>query len=197
MSIDWEAVKSRLRASQLALERALTPDPERIAAVHQQRAAQLAGRHNQVEARSDVRRVLTFILGTERYGVEFADVAELLPLGRCTPVPAAPPALCGVMNVHGEIRSVVDLGILLAIPGYVAGTEGCVLLLRKHDAEAMLRVDRLDRVQLVAAAELAVPDADEAGALPRYLQGLAADRLRLLSTDALLLHPLFQGTAAT
>ncbi len=44
MSIDWTVVKERLRQSQLALERALTPDPQRIEAIYRERAAQLAGR---------------------------------------------------------------------------------------------------------------------------------------------------------
>ncbi len=95
------------------------------------------------------------------------------------------------MNVHGDIRSVVDLGLLLELPGYEAAADGYVLVLCKGEARAVLRVDRLDRIQLVAAAELAVPEAVDAGSLLRYLHGLAADRLRLLRTDALLAHPLF------
>lgn len=187
--IDWEQVKMRLRKSQLALEKALTPDPARTEAIFRERAAQLASRGARADAGPAVLRVLTFAIGTGRYGVEFADVVELLPFTRCTPIPGAPAALLGVINVHGEIQSVVDLGRLMETSEHDIRTEGTVLLLRKGVGRVALRVDRLDRVQTFPEAELAIPDKDEA----RYVRGLAADRLRVLSTDAILAHPLFQS----
>jgi purine-binding chemotaxis protein CheW len=190
--IDWEEVKARLRKSQLALEKALTPDPARTEALFRERAAQLARRGARADAGPAVLRVLTFALGAERYGVEFADVQELLPFARCTPIPGAPAGLLGVINVHGEIQSVVDLGRLMEIPEPEVRSDGTVLLLRKGVDRVALRVDRLDKVQTLTAAELAVPDKDEA----RYVRGLAADRLRVLSTDAILAHPLFQSRMA-
>jgi len=191
--IDWDEVKSRLRKSQLALEQALTPNPERTAAIYRERAAQLAGRRARTQAGPATLRVLTFAVGADRYGLEFGDVAELLPFASCTPLPGAPAALLGVINVRGEIQSVVDLGRLMAIPGYEVAAGGYVVLVKKGDDRAALRVDRLDKVQTVGAEELAVPDAAEAG----YVRGLAGDRLRLLNTDALLAHPLFQSRIAS
>jgi purine-binding chemotaxis protein CheW len=197
--IDWAEVKRRLERSALALERALAADPERIAALYRERAVQLGKRRVRAAVQPDLRRVLTFLLGEERYGVEFADVAELLAFDRCTPLPGAPAALCGVVNLHGEIRTVADLALLMELPGRDgtngAALSGYVVCLRRGGRDAALRVDQLDRIQLVAAAELAVPEPAEAGTLLRYLQGIAADRLRLLSTDAILAHPLLQAAA--
>jgi purine-binding chemotaxis protein CheW len=184
--IDWANVKDRLRRSQLALEKALAHDPDRDAAVYRERASQLAKRRAGVETGPAALRVLTFGLGDDRYGFDFADVAELLPFIRTTPVPGAPAALLGVINVHGEIQSVVDLGRLMEIPGREVVTDGFVLLLRR--CGAALRVDRLDKVQLAPVETLVVPEAAQTG----YVRGLAADRLRLLNTQAILAHPLFQ-----
>jgi purine-binding chemotaxis protein CheW len=190
--IDWEEVKGRLRKSQLALEKALAPNPERTEAIYRERARQLATRRVRAEAGPAALRVLTFAVGADRYGLDFGDVAELLPFASCTPLPGAPPALLGVINVHGEIQSVVDLGRLMAIPGYEVATGGYVLLVKKRDDRAALRVDRLDKVQTLQVQELAVPDDADAD----FVRGLAADRLRVLSTDALLAHPLFQSRIA-
>jgi purine-binding chemotaxis protein CheW len=187
--IDWEDVKSRLRNSQLALEKALAPNPERTEAIYRERALQLATRRARTEAGPAALRVLTFAVGADRYGLEFGDVAELLPFASCTPLPGAPAALLGVINVHGEIQSVIDLGRLMAIPGYEIATGGFVVLVKKGDERAALRVDRLDKVQTIQAQDLAVPDDGEAG----YVRGLAGDRLRLLNSNALLAHPLFQA----
>src|SRR3954471_7430010 len=110
--IDWEAVRRRVRASQEALERALEALPERIEEVYRERAAALAGRGRQDDSSSAVLRILAFTVGPERYGLELGDVVELLPFARWTPVPGGPPQLLGVMNVHGEILAIVDLGRL-------------------------------------------------------------------------------------
>ena len=48
-------------------------------------------------------------IGKERYGIDLPDVAEVLPPVAPTPVPGAPAVFAGVINVHGEIRPVIDL----------------------------------------------------------------------------------------
>jgi chemotaxis signal transduction protein len=190
MSIDWQAAHDRLRQSQQALERALAPDPERLAAIYRTRAAQLASRRRSAEAPADAQRCLTFLLGTERYGLRFTDVAELLPFVRCTPVPGGSAALCGVMNLHGEVVSVLDLALLLELPDYTATPSGYVILLHRRDGPAALRVDQLDRVQLVSAAEIVAPADADGRVLSHYCQGIAAAGLRVLHTAAVLAHPL-------
>jgi purine-binding chemotaxis protein CheW len=192
--IDWANVKDRLRRIGLALEQALAHDPERVAAAYRERALELAGRRVRAATGPAALRVLTFAVGADRYGLDFADVAELLPFAHATPVPGAPAALLGVMNVHGEIQSVVDLGRLMELPGREDVTGGFVLLLRpRGTGSAALRVDRLDKIQMVPVETLAVPDGAPAG----YLRGLAADRLGLLNTAAILAHPLFQSRTAS
>jgi purine-binding chemotaxis protein CheW len=190
--IDWDEVKRQLLESQQALERALTANPEHTAAVFRERAAQLAARRSQAAAPSAALRVLVFWLGGERYGLEFGDVAELLPFANCTPLPGAPPQLVGVTNVHGEIRSVVDLGRLLDLPEGEGRAAGYILLVRKEGREIGLRVDGIDKIETVAPGQLAVPAEGTSGPSLRYLQGLIPGKLRLLSTEAVLGHPLFQ-----
>lgn len=191
--IDWEAVKKRLQASELALEKALTANEEGLDTVYRQRAAQLANRQVQGAAPATALRVLVFSLGAERYAFEFADLVELLPFVNCTPVPGGPPQLLGVINVHGEIRSVVDLGRLLDLSDRNAEAGGYVLLLRKQGRQVGVRVDRVESIELLAAEQLAAPSDREAGAAPGYLRGLTPTKLRLLNTDAILAHPLYRG----
>ncbi len=54
-------------------------------------------------------------IGAERYAVELRDVEEVLPPVRATPVPGAAAVFAGVINVHGEIRPVMDLRRLLGM----------------------------------------------------------------------------------
>jgi purine-binding chemotaxis protein CheW len=190
--IDWDAVRRRIEASTAALDAALTASPERLEAVYRERAAALAGRRAQTAPVG--RRVLVFELGAERYGLDFGDVTGVLPFDVCTPVPGGPPELLGVMNINGEIRSVLDLGALIGLP---AGSEraGYVLLVRARGRATALRVDRLDRVRLVSPGEIATPEGD-GRTDGRYVTGLTADAVRLLDTVAVLAHPVFHDSAA-
>lgn len=178
--IDWEAVRRRLEASQLALERALTTTPERLEAVYRERATALANRQGQVTPVG--RRVLVFELGQERYGLDFGDVAGIIPFDACTPVPGAPPELLGVMNIAGDIRSVIDLRRMLGLstPG---AENGYVLLVINAKRGTCLRVDAIDRVRLVLPSEVAAPD--EATAVP-LVDGMTTDRVKLLKSTTLL-----------
>ena len=189
--INWDDVKKRLHESKIALEKAGTPAPERTEAVFRERAEQLARRRFHVDVASDAFRVLAFVLDKERYGLEFSAVAELFPFATCTPIPGGPPQLLGVINVHGEIRSVVSLGRLLELPDTAGDSPGYVLLVRAQGREVGLRVDGIDKIQAIAAHELIGPGDGDAGSSMRYLKGFAPDRLKLLNTDALLTHPIF------
>jgi purine-binding chemotaxis protein CheW len=191
-SIPWVEVKKRLRDSQLALENALVANPERTAAVYRERAAQLAARGSGVEAASSASRVLVFVLGTERFALDFGDVVEVLPFANCTPVPGAPPELLGVMNIHGVIRSVMDLARLLGLSdGTDRPAKGYVLLVRHQARQVGWRADSIDKILSLPSSELAAPEGDVTGQALRYLRGLTRDRLRLLNTEALFAHPVF------
>jgi purine-binding chemotaxis protein CheW len=190
--IDWDGVRRRLRASQRALERALSPDAERAAAVYRQRAAELAGRRARA-AEAGLLRVLTFSLGGERYALPLADLGGILRLAGCTPVPGGPPELLGVVNVRGTIRSLVDLGRLLGLPGREAAGGGYVLLLRRGGREVALRVDQVDRIGALPAGEPAAPPQAEGGPAAGLVRGLTPDRLALLDAAAVLDHPVWGG----
>ena len=133
--IDWEQVHIRLKNSQLALEQALTASPERREAVYRERAAQFAARGRQAEGPGTASGHCPLPLGTARSGRDHADLIEILPVAPGTPVPGGPPQPLGVMNLHGEIRSVIDLGGLLELATEDFPTAGYVLRVSKHGRE--------------------------------------------------------------
>jgi purine-binding chemotaxis protein CheW len=60
---------------------------------------------------------LRVLVGGEQYALAVEHVAEVLELSEVTPVPGAPPALLGLLNLRGETLSVVDLASALGLPG--------------------------------------------------------------------------------
>ncbi len=191
--IDWQEVRQRLDASQQALDEALTPNPERAETIFRQRAAQLATRRVQFGTADNASRVLVFAIGAERYAIEFDDLAELLPFANCTAVPGAPPELLGVMNIHGEIQSVVDLRRMLDLPDGDEVVRGYVLVVRQGEQEVGVRVDHVEKVQPIVAEELAVLREGMTDLPAHYLKGLTPDKVIVLSTEALFEHPVFKA----
>ena len=112
---DWKAVQQRLRDAEAALDRAGVADERQLDQVYRQRLHDYANRKPRVATTAEVRRVLVFLLGARRYAVELPAVIKVFPLRQCTPVPAAAKEIVGIINVSGEIRSVVDAAELLGV----------------------------------------------------------------------------------
>jgi purine-binding chemotaxis protein CheW len=54
-------------------------------------------------------QVLTFVLGTETYGVDILRVQEIRGWSAVTKIPNSPPHVLGVLNLRGSIVPIVDL----------------------------------------------------------------------------------------
>jgi purine-binding chemotaxis protein CheW len=189
-TIDWQRVHQRLQETQLALHRAATANPRRIADAYQQRALQLAQRRKQKPASSTL-PVLGFWVGESRCGLELRVLAEVRPLGPCAPVPGAPPQVLGVVNLRGQFLPVIDLAGLLGLPPGATGTGGYALFLNKGRCPCGLKVDGVDQIRLLAPGEWVDPAAAETFLPTRYVRGLIPNALVLLDAEAILSHPVF------
>jgi chemotaxis-related protein WspB len=54
-------------------------------------------------------KLLVFHIGDDRYGLRLGVVRRVLPLMELKDLPLAPPAVAGLMNLHGESVPVIDL----------------------------------------------------------------------------------------
>ena len=108
------------------------PDQRAVDEVYRRRARQLAERPADRADAATTTAVLVFTLGTERYGIELTDLAEVLPYRGCTAVPGTPAALLGVINVRGDIRPVADLRGVPELRAADASAGGYVVMLRQE-----------------------------------------------------------------
>lgn len=61
------------------------------------------------------RQLLTFMVGTSRYGVDILRVKEIRGFAPVTRIPHAPPHVLGVLNLRGAIVPVIDLRVRFAL----------------------------------------------------------------------------------
>ena len=157
-------------------------EQRRIEAVWRSRACRLSQRPLAVEAGQNFRPVIVLGIGTERYGVDLSDVAEVLPPTRVTPVPGAAAVVAGVINVHGEIRPVMDLRRLLDM-GTVPSSERRRVILLNHVGRQMgLQIDSVEQIRWIGSRDMRL---DGNSGRSRYIQASTNDLMMLLDTEAL------------
>lgn len=62
-----------------------------------------------------LQQVCTFYLNGFYFGLEIEDVQEMIRQPPLTRIPLAPPDLCGLMNLRGQVIPVVDLSCRLGL----------------------------------------------------------------------------------
>lgn len=60
-------------------------------------------------------RYICFHLGSEEYAIPLLDVREVVAIPDITPVPQTPPYFLGIMNLRGQVISVIDLRVKLGM----------------------------------------------------------------------------------
>lgn len=110
---------------------------------------------------------VVFSIGERPFALPGARVAEVLPLVPIHFVPGCPPALEGVIDVRGEILSVLRLGDLLGVAHGAPTRHSAILLGCADGMESGLRVDAVQDVLEVVQGSLLDPPE-----LPEPLTGL-------------------------
>jgi len=105
------------------------------------RARALAKEPEQAVAARSFIEITEFRLASETYGIESSFVREVYPLKDFTPLPGVPPFVLGIVNVHGQILSVVDLKKFFNLPDKGLGELNKVIILHNGRMEFGILAD--------------------------------------------------------
>ncbi|CAA9890861.1 Chemotaxis protein [Candidatus Methylobacter favarea] len=114
--IDWQEIGQRMKAARAAIEHDWSPSPDESRQILKTRAQQLAQEPMPADNAGERIEVVEFRLAYEHYAVESRYVREVCPLENLTPLPCTPAFVLGIVNVRGEIVSVIDLKKFFALP---------------------------------------------------------------------------------
>ncbi|MBV2090073.1 MAG: chemotaxis protein CheW [Candidatus Thiodiazotropha sp. (ex. Lucinisca nassula)] len=123
---------------------------------------------------------VTFILMDEVYGINVMQVQEVLRVTEIAPVPGAPSYVLGIVNLRGNVVTVIDTRKRFGLPSVEVSDNSRIVVIESDKQVVGILVD--------AVAEVVELREDEIDAAPnvgteessRYIQGVATQEGRLL-----------------
>lgn len=131
----------------------------------------------------------TFYVGDLLLGVDIRHVQEINRQLDVTPVPNAPPHVRGVINLRGEVATVLNLRTVLGLPQEEPTTDTRNLIVHSDDESIGLWVDRIGDILTVSPDAIAPPPANVDGVDGRFFRGvhtMDTDIVVLLDVDQVL-----------
>jgi purine-binding chemotaxis protein CheW len=112
-------------------------------------------------------KYLTFVLGSEEYGIAILRVREIIGLMDITTVPQTPEYMKGVINLRGKVIPVIDLRLKFAMQEEKHTQETCVIVTEVNNTSIGIIVDSVSEVLDIKNGEI--------GETPSFGQGIDTD----------------------
>ncbi|MFN8169636.1 MAG: chemotaxis protein CheW [Candidatus Nanopelagicales bacterium] len=117
---------------------------------------------------SETRQLCTFVVDDLHLGVDVTDVQEVIRFQQMTSVPLAPEVVLGLINLRGQIVTVLDLRAMLGLPALESDELPTNVVIRGGQDEAVsILVDSL--------SDVVDTDADDFEPVPPTLSGPARE----------------------
>jgi purine-binding chemotaxis protein CheW len=158
--------------------------PQEIA-ILEERARALA-HHTDESAVEATISVLTFHLAKEIYAVPVELVREIRPLNRLTRVPFAPDFVEGVMNLRGNLLTLINLRRFLGITTERSDLQ-MVMVVEANGLEIGILTDRVSDVLTLPFSDLKPAPMNTLAA--SYIDGVSAEGIIVINLIALLADP--------
>lgn len=185
--LDWVELRRRLDASQTALERRLAPSPEEKQKILHARAQLLAaGGKAETTSAHPVLEVVEFVLGPEHYGIESCHIREIHPLSEFTPLPCTPAFVLGLVNVRGQILSIINIKKLFDLPEKGLTDLNKVVIVHADHMELGILADAIVGVRSITQEELQPALPTMTGIRAEYLKGITKDPIVVLDVERIL-----------
>lgn len=117
-------------------------------------------------------RYLEFSLGEELYAIPLLKVREVIARPETTPVPFTPKHFLGIMNLRGQVISVLDLRDKLVIKNKNDTKETAVIIVDMDPIFLGVVVDSVNSVLTLKTSEINVTPTIESDKKTDYISGI-------------------------
>jgi purine-binding chemotaxis protein CheW len=138
-------------------------------------------------SKGEILQLSCFYIGQVLCGVGIDAVQEINKNVETTKVPLAPSYVVGIMNLRGQIVTVIDLGRKLELSPVTLSDKTRVIIVEWSDEYVGFMVDSITDVYSAESDEIVPPPSNIKGAQGKYFQGVAksgSDLVGILDIDA-------------
>ncbi|MBI0584374.1 MAG: purine-binding chemotaxis protein CheW [Methanomassiliicoccus sp.] len=135
----------------------------------------MARKRGKVELTGDVEQIVSFRLGRETFAIVVSQVREIRKVEDITRVPKMPQYIEGVMNLRGQITTVVDLKkrLNIASDGASRTAQSRIIVAEIGENQLGIIVDAVEDVMRVPKASISPPPKTLAGTDSSALTGIS------------------------
>lgn len=117
-------------------------------------------------------KYLTFHIGKENYGIEIRHVIEIIVMQEITVVPDMPDFIIGVINLRGQVISVMDIRARFKMEAREYDDRTCIIVVKINDISIGLIVDTVNEVIDIPESQLDPPPRTHSGIGSSYIKGM-------------------------
>ena len=142
---------------------------------------------------------VTFFLDNEKYGIKVMQVQEVLRMTEIAPVPGAPHYVLGIINLRGNVVTVIDSRKRFGLPDKDADDATRIVIIEAGDQVVGILVDSVAEVVDLRASEIETAPNVGTDESSKYIQGVssqAEELLILVDVDKLLTDEEWQEVAS-
>ncbi len=103
---------------------------------------------------AELSRFIEFSLGKEDYAIPLLMVREVISVPDTTPIPKSPPHFLGIMNLRGQVISIVDLRKKMKVEGNKQDKEEAVIIVDVGGMNIGVVVDSINKVLAFSSDEI-------------------------------------------
>lgn len=123
------------------------------------------------KSKAELERFIEFSLGSEEYGIPLLMVREVISVPEVTPIPKSPAHFLGIMNLRGQVISIVDLRMKLKIEAKKLREEA-VIIVDIGGTNIGVVVDSINKVLAFSSEEINEMPAIEQQINAHYIFGI-------------------------
>lgn len=123
---------------------------------------------------------VTFRLENETYGINVMQVREVLRYSEIAPVPGAPSYVIGIINLRGNVVTVVDTRERFGLPGTDITDNTRIVILETENQVVGILVDAVAEVVYLRQSEIEIAPNVGNEDNARYIQGVSHKNDELL-----------------
>ncbi|KPJ58643.1 MAG: hypothetical protein AMJ42_02895 [Deltaproteobacteria bacterium DG_8] len=165
-----EEMLKHLKKLEDELQSLLKVSPEEKAAIFKRRAEYLSKRISYKEPEEKV-KIVTFCLGSEKYCIRTHYALEIINATDINKLPCAPRHFVGVINLRGNILTIVDLKEVLDIERNSENSSEIIVVIEVDGETAGILVDKVEDILDIGAKQIAPPLTTLRGKQEEFTEG--------------------------